>query len=99
MLPTFAVYLLVKVLIEGKTAASLDRNKGVKVSLPVLDTADKDFLTLDILVEGIGRDNSGSKFDLKGLVSQDVYLNGESLSTHAWLVYPAQTLTSSDSRS
>ena len=61
--------------------ASLDRNKGVKVSLPLLDTADKEYLTLDILVEGIGRDNSGSKFDLKGLVSQDVYLNGKSQPT------------------
>lgn len=61
--------------------ASLDRNKGVKVSLPLLSihTADKskETLTLDILVEAIGRDNSGSKFDLKGLVSQYVYLNGK----------------------
>ena len=66
---------------EGKVVASLDRNKGVKVSLPLLNsiTADKskETLTLDILVEAIGRDNSGSKFDLKGLVSEDIYLNGE----------------------
>ena len=64
---------------EGKTVASLDRNKAVNVSLPLLgiDASDKTYLTLDILVEGIGRDNSGSKFDLKGLVSQDVYLNGK----------------------
>lgn len=63
---------------EGNTVASLDRNKGVKISLPMLNTdlSKKEVLTLDILVEGIGRDNSGSKFDLKGLVSQDVYLNG-----------------------
>lgn len=61
--------------------ASLDRNKGAKVSLPLLDkdTADKSkkMLTLDIVVEAIGRDNSGSKFDFKGLVSEDVYLNGK----------------------
>lgn len=66
---------------EGKVVASLDRNKGAKVSLLLLgiDTADKskEMLTLDILVEAIGRDNSGSKFDFKGLVSEDVYLNGK----------------------
>lgn len=57
-----------QIMVEGKVVASLDRNKEVKVSLPVLDTAsaDKDFLTLDILVEGIGRDNSGSKSISKG---------------------------------
>ncbi len=65
-------------MVEGKVVASLDRNKKAKVSLPVLDThsSDQDLVTLDILIEGIGRDNSGSKFDLKGLMSQDVYLNG-----------------------
>lgn len=61
--------------------AAFDRNKGVKVSLPMLNTdeSQKEVLCLDILVEGIGRDNSGSKFDLKGLISQDVYLNGRLL--------------------
>ena len=67
-----------QIMVEGKVVASLDRNKKAKVSLPVLDTlsSDQDLVTLDILVEGIGRDNSGSKFDLKGLMSQEVYLNG-----------------------
>jgi len=67
-----------QIMVEGKVVASLDRNKKAKVSLPVLDTlsSDQELVTLDILVEGIGRDNSGSKFDLKGLMSQDVYLNG-----------------------
>ena len=67
-----------QVLINGKTVAGLDRNKAVNVSLP--DLAEKDshgsHVTLDILVEGIGRDNSGSKFDLKGLVSEHVLLDG-----------------------
>lgn len=72
-----------QIMVEGKVVASLDRNKKAKVSLPELDTlsTDQDLITLDILVEGIGRDNSGSKFDLKGLMSQDVYLNGRPLST------------------
>ncbi len=70
-------------MVEGKVVASLDRNKKAKVSLPVLDTlsSDQDLVTLDILVEGIGRDNSGSKFDLKGLMSQNVYLNGRPSNT------------------
>ena len=67
-----------KVLVEGKTVASMDRNKHANVSLPPLNMAGKkEYLTLEILVEGIGRDNSGAKFDLKGLVSQYVYLNGK----------------------
>ena len=70
-----------QVLVDGNTVAALDRNKGVKVSLPMLNTdeSQKEVLCLDILVEGLGRDNSGSKFDLKGLISQDVYLNGRLL--------------------
>lgn len=66
--------------------AVLDRNKGCKVSLPMINTeaGKKEFVTLDILVEGIGRDNSGSKFDLKGLVSQHVYLNGKLCKRMGW---------------
>lgn len=65
-------------MVDGKVVAALDRNKEVKVSLPAIDASfsNKGFLTLDILVEGFGRDNGGSKFDLKGLMSQEVYLNG-----------------------
>ncbi|KAL0019729.1 hypothetical protein WJX77_006458 [Trebouxia sp. C0004] len=79
-----------RIMVEGKVVASLDRNKKAKVSLPVLDTlsSDQDLVTLDILVEGIGRDNSGSKFDLKGLMSQDVYLNGDLLED--WRVFPLE---------
>lgn len=66
-----------QVMVEGKVVASLDRNKQAKVSLPAVASTNKEFLTLEILVEGIGRDNSGSKFDLKGLMSQDVYLEGK----------------------
>ena len=65
-----------QVMVEGKVVASLDRNKQAKVSLPAVASTNKEFLTLEILVEGIGRDNSGSKFDLKGLMSQDIYLEG-----------------------
>ena len=34
---------------------------------------------MDVLVKGIGRDNSGPncKVDLKGMVLQDVFLNGK----------------------
>lgn len=69
-----------QILIDGKTVGGLDRNKAVNVSLPALDAqgARGAHVTLDILVEGIGRDNSGSKFDLKGLVSEHVLLNGMS---------------------
>ena len=72
-----------QIMVEGKVVASLDRNKKAKVSLPVLNTlsSDQDLVTLDILVEAIGRDNSGSKFDLKGLMSQDIYLNGRPSNT------------------
>ncbi|DBB15766.1 TPA: hypothetical protein ACH3X3_003968 [Trebouxia sp. C0006] len=79
-----------RIMVEGKVVASLDRNKKAKVSLPVLDTlsSDQDLVTLDILVEGIGRDNSGSKFDLKGLMSQEVYLNGDLLED--WRVFPLE---------
>lgn len=67
-----------QMIIDGKTVAGLDRNKAVNVSLPALSTQDShgSHVTLDILVEGIGRDNSGSKFDLKGLVSEHVLLDG-----------------------
>ena len=77
-----------QILVEGKVVASLDRNKKAKVSLPVLDTlsSDQELVTLDILVEGIGRDNSGSKFDLKGLMSQDVYLNGRHQTLVCWQI-------------
>ena len=77
-LPSWNPISCMQIMVEGKVVASLDRNKKAKVSLPVLDTlsSDQDLVTLDILVEGIGRDNSGSKFDLKGLMSQEVYLNG-----------------------
>ncbi|KAL3131686.1 hypothetical protein ABBQ38_007978 [Trebouxia sp. C0009 RCD-2024] len=89
---THPVHDYARVLVEGKVVASLDRNKGAKVSLLLLgiDTADKskEMLTLDILVEAIGRDNSGSKFDFKGLVSEDVYLNGDLLQD--WRVFPLE---------
>ena len=68
-----------QVLVNGKTTAGLDRNKAVNVSLPGLASEDShgSHVTLDILVEGIGRDNSGSKFDLKGLISEHILLDGE----------------------
>ena len=73
---------------EGKIVASLDRNKHTNVSLHGLNDLEtaKGHLTLDILVEAIGRDNSGSKFDLKGLMSSHIYLNGKALSlfTNSW---------------
>ena len=64
--------------VEGHNVASVDRNKHTNVSLHGLNdiATAKGHLTLDILVEAIGRDNSGSKFDLKGLMSSHVYLNG-----------------------
>ena len=67
---------LLQILIDGKTVGGLDRNKAVSLSLPAV-ASDSAHVTLDILVEGLGRDNSGSKYDFKGLVSEHVLLDGE----------------------
>lgn len=79
-----------RVLVEGKIVASLDRNKHTNVSLHGLNDLEtaKGHLTLDILVEAIGRDNSGSKFDLKGLMSSHIYLNDGLLED--WRVFPLE---------
>lgn len=71
--------MLAQILVNGKTVGGLDRNKAVSLSLPAVasDDAHGAHVTLDVLVEGLGRDNSGSKYDFKGLVSEHVLLDGE----------------------
>ena len=60
-------------LLDGKVVGDLDRNKGTTVMLPARDGG----AVLDILVQGIGRDNAGAAFDTKGLQSEEVRLDGK----------------------
>ena len=70
------VTLVVQVLLGGKAVGGFDRNKPSNLTLPASSKTDESVL-LEILVEAIGRDNGGAQFDVKGLTSQDVKLNGE----------------------
>lgn len=53
----------------------LERNKGTNIMLPAIDGG----AVLDILVQGIGRDNAGAAFDTKGLQSEEVRLDGKAV--------------------
>lgn len=46
---------------------------------------DNGTVTLDIVVEGVGRVNTGLDFDFKGLTSKLVLLNGASGTGICWL--------------
>ncbi|CAL8466181.1 g5717 [Coccomyxa elongata] len=79
------------ILAAGTYVGSLERNGKLFVVLN--DAADKvsranadQDVVLDILVMQIGRSNFGRNFDLKGLVSDVVLLNGKPLK--GWLVFP-----------
>ncbi len=73
----------VQILVNGQRVGYLDRNEGQSTVLS--DVADKiarandnKNVTMDILVEAVGRVNTGVEFDLKGLISPLVLLNSES---------------------
>ena len=67
---------------NGQRVGYLDRNEGQSTVLS--EVADKiarhndnKNVTMDILVEAVGRVNTGVEFDLKGLISPLVLLNSE----------------------
>jgi hypothetical protein len=77
----------VQILVMGQRIGSLDRNGPQSVVLT--ETADKiarQFdgynITMDIIVEAVGRVNTGVDFDLKGLVDPLVLLNSKTLDRH-----------------
>ena len=69
-----------QVLADGVLVGALQRNGGVSIVLgdeagAVAAAAGDANVTLDIVVEGVGRTNTGLKFDVKGLTSGLVLLN------------------------
>ena len=76
------VLLTVQILVEGQRVGNLDRNGGQSVVLmDVADTIarahDGQNVTMDIIVEAVGRVNTGLDFDLKGLIDPLVLLNSK----------------------
>ena len=74
----------VQILVMGQRIGSLDRNGPQSAVLT--DVADKiarqydgKNITMDIIVEAVGRVNTGVDFDLKGLIDPLVLLNSETL--------------------
>ncbi|KAK9915942.1 hypothetical protein WJX75_006251 [Coccomyxa subellipsoidea] len=76
-----------RVLLDGKIVGFFERSNPRKLPLPSLSTSSGE-VTLDILVEALGRVNFGCVWDYKGLVSPDITLNGEVLK--GWHIYPLQ---------
>ena len=71
-----------QILVEGQRVGNLDRNGGQSVVLMDLaDTIarahDGQNVTMDIIVEAVGRVNTGLEFDLKGLIDPLVLLNSK----------------------
>lgn len=69
-----------QVLADGMLVGAFQRNGGVSIVLgdaagAVAKAAGAANVTLDIIVEGVGRTNTGLKFDVKGLTSGLVLLN------------------------
>lgn len=74
----------VQILVMGQHIGSLDRNGPQSVVLTdVADKIARQFdgknITLDIIVEAVGRVNTGVDFDLKGLINPLVLLNSKTL--------------------
>ena len=72
----------VQIMVEGQRVGNLDRNGGQSVVL--MDAADTiarahdgQNVTMDIIVEAVGRVNTGLDFDLKGLIDPLVLLNSK----------------------
>ena len=85
--------VLAQILVEGQRVGSLDRNGPQSVVLS--DAADKIArahdganVTMDILIEAVGRVNTGTEYDLKGLIDPLVLLNSEGPCSSALLKHP-----------
>ena len=73
-----------QILVNGQRVGSLDRNEGQSTVLSevadkIARANDNKNVTMDIIVEAVGRVNTGVEFDLKGLINPLVLLNSESL--------------------
>ncbi|CAL5218934.1 g683 [Coccomyxa viridis] len=79
-----------RVLINGKVSGFFERSNPRNLPLPNIfsDLGPNEEVTLDILVEALGRVNFGCVWDYKGLTSPEIKLNGEVLK--GWRVYPLQ---------
>ena len=71
-----------QILVNGQRVGSLDRNDGQSTVLSeaadkIARANDNKNVTMDIIVEAVGRVNTGVEFDLKGLTSPLVLLNSE----------------------
>ena len=73
----------VQILVEGQRVGNLDRNSALSTVLSevadkIARANDNKNVTMDIIVENVGRVNTGVEFDLKGLTDPLVLLNSES---------------------
>ena len=74
----------VQILVMGQRIGSLDRNGPQSVVLTaaadkIARQYDGKNITMDIIVEAVGRVNTGVDFDLKGLIDPLFLLNSETL--------------------
>ena len=66
-----------QVLVEGRRVGRLQRTGPCSLVLPALGAQPAHpAATLDIVVEAVGRSNEGWRWDVKGLPSSDVFLDG-----------------------
>ena len=72
-----------QVLLDGRRVGRLERSGNTSLIIGDVAHADsspaRDVAVLDIIVEAMGRANDGWRFDVKGLPSQNVFLNGMQL--------------------
>lgn len=66
-----------QVLANGNKVGTLSRNLGPAVTLDFVPPGNGE-VVLDVIVEELGRDNGGTAWDLKGLMSGNITLDGES---------------------
>ena len=76
-------FAYVQILVEGQRVGNLDRNTALSTVLSevadkIARANDNKNVTMDIIVENVGRVNTGVEFDLKGLTNPLVLLNSES---------------------
>ena len=65
-----------QILANGDKVGVLSRNLGPAVMLDFVPPANGE-VVLDVIVEELGRDNGGTAWDLKGLMSGNITLDGK----------------------
>ncbi len=83
-------FIRLQILANGNKVGVLSRNLGRAVSLDFTPPANGQ-VVLDVLVEELGRDNGGTEFDTKGLMSGNISLDGESRPSHIFMTSLSST--------